>query len=215
MSMYMNTRVDSAHPPLPPTCDVCNKSEGAGTKIQRCSRCHDRFYCGKTCQQSDWQAHKTGCVKRAIWFDKHRKCRDGTVHAGKLELITWSGEREGYTLGWGASFEEESEGLRKMFEEEFGGNVQRFHAYRPQAFRWTCCGTSANQDYGCDHHGAGLQPCTCDFCRMGKPIPDKIYNEKLPSRIGLDLPRGPDPRSFHPSYAIDAAVGRKMWKLDE
>ena len=50
--------------------------------------------------------------------------------------------------------------------------------------------------------------------RMGKPIPDKIYNDKLPSKIGLDLPRGPDPRSFHPSYAANAAAGRKMWKLD-
>jgi len=27
---------------------------------------------------------------------------------------------------------------------------------------------------------------------MGKAIPDKIYNEKLPSKIGLDLPRRPD-----------------------
>jgi len=64
------------------------------------------------------------------------------VHEGKLELITWSGEREGYTLGWGPSFEEESEGLRNMFEERFRGDVQRFYAYRPQAFRWTCCGTA-------------------------------------------------------------------------
>ena len=156
MSMYMNTRFDSACKSasnlldLPPTpkCDVCNKAEDPHTKIKRCSRCHDRFYCGnlsphvflcqilmnpffpsgKICQVSDWKAHKTKCVKREIWFDKHRKCRDGTVHEGKLEFITWTGEREGYTLGWGASFEEESEGLRNMFEERFRGDVQRFYA---------------------------------------------------------------------------------------
>jgi len=77
------------------------------------------FSSGKACQVSDWKVHKTKCVKHENWFDKHRKCRDGTVHEGKLELITWSGEREGYTLGRGASFEEESEDLRNMFEEKF------------------------------------------------------------------------------------------------
>ena len=97
--------------------------------------------------------------------EMQRRHRTNTVHEGKLELITWSGESEGYALGWGASFEEESEDPRNMFEERFRGDVQRFYAYRPQAFRWTCCGTSASMDYGCDHHGAGSQPCTCDFCR--------------------------------------------------
>ena len=87
------------------------------------------------------------------------------VHEGKLELITWTGEREGYTLDLGASFEEESQGLQNVFEERFRGDVQRFYAYRPQAFRWTCCGTSASMDYGCGHHGVGSQPCTCNFCR--------------------------------------------------
>jgi len=77
--------------------------------------------------------HETECVKPGIWFDKHRKCGDGTVHEGKLELITWSGEREGYTLVWGASFKEECEDLRNMFKEKFRGNMQRFYAIRP----WT------------------------------------------------------------------------------
>jgi len=108
------------------------------------------FSSGKACQVSDWKVHKTKCVKHENWFDKHRKCRDGTVHEGKLELITWSGEREGYTLGWGASFEEESEDLRNMFEEKFRGDMQRFYGYRPQALRWMCCGTSAGMDYGCE-----------------------------------------------------------------
>ena len=79
--------------------------------------------------------------------EMQRRHRTNTVHEGKLELITWSGESEGYALGWGASFEEESEDPRNMFEERFRGDVQRFYAYRPQAFRWTCCGTSASMDY--------------------------------------------------------------------
>ncbi|KDR77626.1 hypothetical protein GALMADRAFT_66014 [Galerina marginata CBS 339.88] len=212
--LSLSDAIKSLDQPPPPACDVCHKTEDTDTKIKRCSRCHDRFYCGKTCQQSDWKAHKPNCVTREIWYDKYRKCKDGTVHYGKLQLITWGGERDGHTLGWGASFENDSEALQKILEEGFKGDLQRFHAWRPQAFRWTCCGTSASMDYGCDHHGAGPMPCTCDFCRMGKSIPDKFYYERLPSKVGLHLPRGPDPRSYSAAFAAQAAAGRKKWNMD-
>jgi len=54
-------------------------------------------------------------------------------------------------------------------------------------------------------------PC----CRMGKPLPDKIYNSPSASRMGLNLPRGPDPRSFHPGIGGIAAVGRQMFGMDD
>jgi len=45
---------------------------------------------------------------------------------------------------------------------------------------------------------------------MGKPLPEGIYKEQSASRMGLNLPRGPDPRSFNPALAISAAAGRSM-----
>ena len=63
--------------------------------------------------------------------------------------------------------------------------------------------------------GTGMYACTCDYCRSvhippssvysqgiltvtprgGKALPDKIYNKQSAARMGLSLPRGPDPRS--------------------
>jgi hypothetical protein len=81
-----------------------------------------------------------------------------------LELITWSCPKDG--LGWGNIVEEESDDHRRKFEVEFGGDEEKFYKYWQQAFRWTCCGTDAGMDWGCDHHGSGSKPCTCDFCRF-------------------------------------------------
>ena len=60
----------------------------------------------------------------------------------------------------------ESDDLRLQFENEYGGDEAKFYKYWPQGFRWTCCGTDAGMAYGCDHHGTGSRPCTCDFCRF-------------------------------------------------
>ena len=49
-----------------------------------------------------------------------------------------------------------------------------------------------------------------NFCRMGKPLPDSIYMERSATRMGLNLPRGPDPRSFNPGLAMTAVAGRSM-----
>ena len=45
---------------------------------------------------------------------------------------------------------------------------------------------------------------------MGKPLPESIYMNNSVSRMGLNLPRGPDPRSYNPALAITAAAGRSL-----
>jgi hypothetical protein len=49
---------------------------------------------------------------------------------------------------------------------------------------------------------------------MGKPIPDRIYNEPAVWRQGLKLRRGPDPRLYNAGLAVATAVGREMFGLD-
>ncbi|KDQ17573.1 hypothetical protein BOTBODRAFT_29748 [Botryobasidium botryosum FD-172 SS1] len=192
-------------------CAVCGKvaEETESQALKRCSMCKTRKYCGADCQHADWPTHKNAC--KPAWHDKHRKCDDGNRHEGRLELITWT--LPGSDLGWGNCFAEESDDLKRKFEVEYGGDEEKFFEYWPQGFRWTCCGAEGDNTYGCDHHGAGRKPCTCDFCRMGKPLPDKIYKKKTPSRHGLELPRGPDPRSFHPGHAAVAGTARAFMGL--
>jgi len=134
------------------------------------------------------------------------------MHYGKLELITWSvGE-----MGWGNTIADESGELKDKFDKEFGGDEEKLHDYWPRAFRWTCCGTRDEQQFGCDHHGRGPKPCTCDFCQAGKPIPDKFHAERLnsPEGHGLDLPRGPDTRSYNSAAAGIAVVARSLLGMD-
>ncbi|KZT67272.1 hypothetical protein DAEQUDRAFT_746213 [Daedalea quercina L-15889] len=148
--------------------------------FKRCSRCRGALYCGKECQETDWPDHRELCTDSDRWYDKYRGCRDGSMHEGKLELVTWewTDPDDGTRMGWGHTCIEEAEDLKRKFE----------------AFRWTCCGTGADMNFGCDHHGSGSKPCTCDFCRMGKLLPDDMYNEQNGHRMGLRLRRGPDPR---------------------
>ena len=164
-------------------CKACGKDETIpGVKLRKCSKCRGSAYCserqlskrlylrspslmtrcfqGVDCQRNDWSAHKKLC---GDWYDKYRKCRDGTKHEGQLELITWVCEED--QIGFGACWLEECDNLKNKFETEFEGNLARFYEYRPHAFRWTCCGTSGSMRYGCDHHGTGSKPCSCDFCR--------------------------------------------------
>jgi hypothetical protein len=51
---------------------------------------------------------------------------------------------------------------------------------------------------------------------MGKPISDKIHNKRMKSvhGMGLDLPRGPDPRSKQKHTAVDELM-RSILGLDE
>lgn len=163
-------------------CKTCGRDQTTrGVKLRKCSKCRGSAYCSKRqgpdaitgpilthgfegveCQRVDWPSHKKLCGR---WYEKYRKCKDGTKHEGQLELITWVCEEQG--IGWGACFLEECDDLKERFETEFEGDLARFYEYRPHAFRWTCCGSkgSTYYAYGCDHHGTGSKPCSCDFCR--------------------------------------------------
>jgi len=193
-------------------CAICGKSAGE-IELKRCAGCHARKYCGAACQRADWPAHKVECKAKARWHDKHRKCDDGGRHEGRLELITWS--LPDSDVGWGNCFKEESDDLKRQFEIEYGGDEEKFYGWWPQGFRWTCCGNEGDNTFGCDHHGTGKKPCSCDFCRAGRALPDKIYNEKTPARHGLQLARGPDTRSFNPVHAAISSVARPMLGMNE
>ncbi|KAI4217801.1 MAG: hypothetical protein LQ349_009017 [Xanthoria aureola] len=152
-------------------CVICHRT----TPIKRCARCQTTQYCSADCQRSDWTSHKQHChpstPPSGIWYDKYRKCKDGNEHEGELELITWStpaNEHEDWSedMGWGNIIVAEAEDHKRKFETEMNGDEAKLYKYWPQAFRWTCCGTGGEQRYGCDHHGSGSNPCTCDFCKV-------------------------------------------------
>ncbi|EIN13012.1 hypothetical protein PUNSTDRAFT_82541 [Punctularia strigosozonata HHB-11173 SS5] len=156
-------------------CFNCRK-ESMTKDLKRCARCRGALYCNADCQKNDWSNHKELCGESSSWMDKYRGCRDGSLHEGKLELMTWeyieptTKER----MGWGNVVIEGAEYMKKVLREECNGKLSRLFKKRPEAFRWTCCGTDAGMNFGCDHHGTGSRPCTCDFCRMGKALPNKM-----------------------------------------
>jgi len=197
------------------TCFHCRKLTST-KKLQRCGRCLGALYCNSDCQKKDWPNHRELCVESDGWPDKYRGCRDGSLHEGKLELMTWEYiEREGgIRMGWGNIAIEEAENMKRKFKVDFKGKKRLLFKYWPQAFRWTCCGTDGLMNEGCDHHGSGSRPCTCDFCHMGKPVPDSIYRGQTGPSMGLSLRRGPDPRSFDPTLAARALKGRRALGLE-
>lgn len=162
-----------------PRCAVCNGT----TSLKKCARCHTTHYCSTTCQKADWKSHKRHCNSHVAdssshWYDKHRLCEDNAKHEGRLELITWSvpassqrptdGDDFCEDMGWGNCVAgEDSDSLRQKFETEFAGSEEKLYEYWPQGFRWTCCGLGGDQNFGCDHHGKGATPCSCDFCKVG------------------------------------------------
>ncbi|RDB18243.1 hypothetical protein Hypma_000453 [Hypsizygus marmoreus] len=188
----------------------------------RCSRCKSRVYCAKECQAADWPAHKRLCAPPSengsgatrVWYDKYRKTQAKDKHFGKLELVTWDGQDEdGERLGWGATIAEETSDMRTKFYEELKGDEEKFFKYWPRAFRWTCCGLEGGRSFGCDHHGTGPSRCSCDFCVMGKPLPNSIYNTRTTWKKGLNIPRGPDPRSYNLGLHAITEVSRSIFSL--
>ncbi|WIA33074.1 hypothetical protein OEZ86_006230 [Tetradesmus obliquus] len=132
-----------------------------------------------------------------------------------MDLITWKGEDEGgEELGFGACNLEECEELREVVETKYGGDEARFFGYWPHGFRWTCCAMTGDMSCGCDHHGTGSKPCCCDFCAMGKPVPDSIFRKNQQACRGLELSRGPDPRSFNPAKAQISEMMRGLFGMD-
>ncbi|KAI0853095.1 hypothetical protein F5Y00DRAFT_271587 [Daldinia vernicosa] len=195
-------------------CGVCGKQEGGDIVVKLCGRCKASFYCSIICQHKDWPLHKYECGARADmaagkeWYDRYRKCEDGSSHFGKLELITWGGvcSDNDEEMGWGNSVASESARLKRMYEEDFKSDDIRMHQFWPQGFLWTCCGLLSDmKNFGCDHHGTGPRPCSCYYCHKGESQPDDIYKNTI-SRRGLQLSRGPDPRSYDEIKAAAATA---------
>ncbi len=186
-------------PPPETLCATCR----AGGKLRRCAGCKAIRYCSSECQKIAWPAHKPQCRAQAAknqaeqaeqppWWDAHRKTQDGSVHFGKLELMTWRRctDGDGDELGFGGFVASEEEETRKSFNETYGGDEARYFAHRPEGFRWTCCGVPFDiGGYGCDHHGdpRAPGPCRCDFCLAGRPLDDEIWRQKLASQAARGL----------------------------
>lgn len=98
-------------------------------------------------------------------------CEDGGKHDGRLEIITWTGLENEEKLGFGGVTLDEADLLQSIFIKDFKGDEEAFYKEWPQAFRWTCCGSAGNLEFGCDHHGTGSTPCSCDFCISGHELP--------------------------------------------
>lgn len=50
---------------------------------------------------------------------------------------------------------------------------------------------------------------------MGRPILERIYNEKTPARHNLELPRGPDPRSYSAIHSEASRLMRPMLGMED
>jgi hypothetical protein len=138
----------------------------------KCAKCiknnnpDPAIYCSRECQKADWEnGHKGKCKKvppevvaaRARspdghdWCQDWRKCEDGSLHFGDLELITWDGEDSDgeMELGWGGTRRDEADDFKRTFEDEMVGDKMKLLQYSDNAFRWTCCGLTASLGTRC------------------------------------------------------------------
>ncbi|KZV82941.1 hypothetical protein EXIGLDRAFT_843339 [Exidia glandulosa HHB12029] len=205
-------------------CSQCKKWSRDPANLKRCSRCKASLYCDAACQKKHWSTHKVFCLPApGHWSEKYRECQDGSMHQGRLELITWEGVVTDYDgevtrTGWASAELEDVDELKQIFETHFHSDEEQFYLYRRFAFRWNCCGVKGNRVAGCDHHSARFPvPCTCDFCVMGRPVPDDLEAENAAehsvARHGLTIPRTPDPRSFNRAMAAFTAASRTTMGL--
>ncbi|KAF6525606.1 hypothetical protein HZS61_011401 [Fusarium oxysporum f. sp. conglutinans] len=67
----------------------------------------------------------TGMPTSSQWYDRHRSCKDGCSHEGKLELITWTSTAGEDRMGWGNCLASESDELEEKFEKEFNSNEEK------------------------------------------------------------------------------------------
>jgi hypothetical protein len=154
-------------------CRKCNVTENHGKrKMFKCGKCvknknpDPAVYCSRACQKADWEdGHKGKCknvppevvAARARSADGHdwcqdwRKCDDGSLHFGDLELITWDGvDSDGeQELGFGGYPRHHSADIKRMFEVEAGGDKLKFFKDNDDSFRWTCCGLIASNGKRC------------------------------------------------------------------
>ena len=138
------------------------------------------------------------------------------VHA-TWEILTLSlgifVAEDGEEFGWGGCVREESAELKAKFEGEMQSNPKKLLKYFDTSFRWSCCGMCVGEGlHGCDHHGDlnNPNPCACDYCRSGRPLPAKIFNKKTTHKFGLTLRRGPDPRSVSEAGRLNYEMGKRL-----
>ena len=60
---------------------TCKKQESKTVILKRCTRCYQAQYCGKSCQQKDWKAHKK-C------YEQSRKADNGRAGGEKQPKVT-------------------------------------------------------------------------------------------------------------------------------
>ena len=46
-------------------CATCLVEQTSSTKLKKCARCQDVYYCGVTCQMIHWPTHKETCAPKA------------------------------------------------------------------------------------------------------------------------------------------------------
>lgn len=51
-------------------CDFCFMGGMGGVPLKRCTRCRVVYYCGRGCQEADWQDHKLECAARVTLGDR-------------------------------------------------------------------------------------------------------------------------------------------------
>eukprot|EP00930_Biecheleria_cincta_P002913 TRINITY_DN103876_c0_g1_i1.p1 TRINITY_DN103876_c0_g1~~TRINITY_DN103876_c0_g1_i1.p1 ORF type:complete len:484 (+),score=83.60 TRINITY_DN103876_c0_g1_i1:55-1506(+) len=61
-SMLMLSGVPSSSASKPGMCSLCRMRPRRGGNLQRCSRCHNVWYCSRECQKKDWKEHKQLCT---------------------------------------------------------------------------------------------------------------------------------------------------------
>jgi len=148
------------YPPPPERAVVCAYCRATG-KLKNCAACKKIKYCAAECQRADWPRHKPGCVAPAAprpaaqpggsqsgWWDAHRRGEDGSMHFGKLELMTWKcTDEDGDEVGFGGFCASEHEDNKRTFEVEFGGDEARYFEHNSHGFRWTCCAAASQQTW--------------------------------------------------------------------
>ena len=87
MSETVKTRPDKENEAV---CAACGRQPNvqAGFKpLLRCGSCKAAWYCGKSCQHSDWKNHKDKCVKMRKERKERKKWRAVMIKRSWLRVV--------------------------------------------------------------------------------------------------------------------------------